>query len=390
MTIDRYDPYDATVLADPQPYFRWLRDEHPVYLAEPHGYYVLSRFEDVHAALRNHEVFSSAKGNAPEPGWQPGLIGKDPPKHTRLRRLIKGVFTPKKLAENWAERIQSICDRLVDAARDARAIDGFEGLTLPLPIQVIAEMLGVRDGDLVEFKRWSDHMCEGVNQHIDPTIRARTAEAFKSLYGYFTQQVAERRARPRADLITLLCEAGEEGDRLSDKELIEFSILLLIAGNETTTNLVGNGLIAVLERPKIQDALRAAPEKIPDAIEEMLRFCPSTQSVFRHTTRDFELHGTTIPADSRVMLSLASANRDGRKYEAPDEFRLDRGMVEHVAFSSGIHFCLGSALARMEARTLFTTLLSRTKSVRLAGEPRFASSIVVRGPIELPIEVEPN
>ena len=383
-----YDPFDPEILADPYPAFRWLRAESPVHHVVERGYWVLSRYADVHAVFRDHATFSSAKGIAPEPGFTPGLIGADPPKHTRLRRILQGVFTPKAIERNWGARVQQIADGLLDATIGAGVIDAFPALTLALPIQVIAEILGIPDGDLGQFKRWSDHMTDGVMQHLDAEIKHKTEEAYRGLAGYFTEKAAERRRQPGTDLISMLCQAGDE-DRLSDREIVHFCVLLLIAGNETTTNLLGNGLCTLLTYPEEEALLRARPELIPDAIEEMLRYRPSTQSAFRQTTRAVELHGRTIPADSRVMLSIASANHDEEQY-GPDGhvFRVTRPQADHVAFGSGIHFCLGSALARLEVRSVLGPLLARTRALRSGGEPRYLSTITVRGPVYLPIEFQ--
>jgi cytochrome P450 len=386
MKLDEFDPFDPGFLSDPAPWLSLLRKEAPVFEVPRRGYWVVTRYADVRKALRDHESFSSAKGNAPEPGWQPGIIAKDPPDHTRLRNITKGVFTPKAIERRWGGRVAAICDELVDRAVKEGTVDGYRALTLPLPIQVIAEMLGIPDGDLSEFKRWSDDMCEGVTSHLDAGVRARSEQAFASLLGYFKQKVGERRARPEDDLITLICQAGEE-DRLTDKEVIHFLILLLIAGNETTTNLIGNGLLALMRNPAEEAKLRARPELLENAVEEMLRYCPSTQSVFRHSTREVEVRGHTIPKDKRVMLHLAAANRDEEQYPEPEVFRVDREVNEHLAFSSGIHACLGVALARLESRSMLSALLARTRELRLVGEPEMLSTIVVRGPVRIPMQL---
>jgi cytochrome P450 len=349
MLARAYDPFDPEVLADPYPAYRWLRAEAPLHHVAARGFWVLTRYADVHAVFRDHASFSSTKGVAPEPGFAPGLIAADPPRHTRLRRVLQSVFTPKAIERSWGARVQAIADGLLDATIGAGVVDAFQTLSLALPIQVIAEILGIPDGDLVQFKRWSDHMTDGVMQHLDADIKQRTEEAFRGLSQYFTEKAAERRQRPGGtDLISMLCQAGEE-ERLSDREIVHFCILLLIAGNETTTNLLGNGLLALLAHPGEEALLRARPELVPDAIEEMLRYRPPTQSTFRQTTRDVTLHGQTIPADSRVMLSIASANHDEEQYgDDGHVFRVTRAQVDHVAFGSGIHFCLGSALARLD------------------------------------------
>ncbi|HEY2515804.1 MAG TPA: cytochrome P450 [Polyangiaceae bacterium] len=384
--IAEYDPFDHRVLAAPHPWLRLLREEAPVHCVASRGYWIFTRFADIHAALRDHTAFSSAKGNAPEPGFQLGLIAADPPKHTRLRRIVQSVFTPKTIERAWGERIQQICARLADEAVEAGSIDAFRSLTLPLPVQVIAELLGVSDGDLAQFKRWSDAMVEGVSLHLDDAVKARTEAAFRELMQYFFAKLAERRARPTGDLVTMIAEAGGD-ERLTDKEAAHFCVLLLIAGNETTTNLLGNGLLALMESPEEEAFLRQHPERLSDAIEEMLRYCPPTQAVFREATRETLVGNATIPAGARVMLSLVAGNRDPERHPEPDRFWIERPEQEHLAFGSGIHFCLGSALARLEVRTMLTALLERTRAFRRTGEAQYASSVVVRGPTVLPMEL---
>ncbi len=339
--------------------------------------------------VRHHLLdFGSTLGSAPEPGFQPGLTATDPPEHTRLRRIVQTVFTPKAIARKWGPRIEAICAQLVDQALAEPEVDAYQRLTLPLPITVIAELLGVADGDLVAFKRWSDAMCDGVNQHLDPDIQARTEQTYGELVRYFKAQLQERRGGEGDDLVSLLCRAGQD-ERLSDREIIQFCILLLVAGNETTTNLVGNGLLALSHFESEQARLRADPALVPDAVEEMLRFGPPSQAMFRQTTRAVRLHGVEIPENQRVMLSIASANRDERHYDAPERFRIGRPQQEHVAFGSGIHFCLGAMLARLEARTLLHALITRTRRFSLAAEPTLVSNPIVRGPVALPMRLEP-
>jgi cytochrome P450 len=382
--ITSFDPFDPAVLVDPYPWYRWLRAEQPVYQVPSSGAWVLTRWADVQARLRDHGALSSARGVAPEPGAAIGLLGTDPPVHERLRRIVQGVFSPRIIERTWGDRVAVICDRLIDDALEEGTIDAFAALALPLPMQVITEILGVSDGDLATFKRWSDALIAGVGQHRDDAVKQRTQEAFAGLGAYFAERMAERRARPGSDLISLLCQAGDD-ERLTPKELVHFCILLLVAGNETTTNLLGNGLLALLAHPDQEAALRADPGLLPTAIEEMLRFCPSTHAVFRQTTQPIELHGRTIPADQRVMLCLAAANRDETRFHEPDRFWITRPALDHLAFGNGIHFCLGAALARLEMRTMLSMLLARTSSWALAGEPRFLATPVVRGPSFLPL-----
>ncbi len=384
-----YDPFDPEVQRDPYPFYERLREEAPIYQVPGRGYWVLSRYEDVREAYRSHEALSSARGNACEPGWQPGLIGKDPPKHTRLRRIVQSVFTRQAIETRWAPRVAEICEQLVGEASGAGAFDAFRSLTEPLPVRVITELLGIPDGDLAEFKRWTDHMVAGVSMHMDEEVARRTETAFLSLSRYFWEKVEERRGSGRDDLVTLITRA-EEDDRLSTKEAVEFCILLLVAGNETTTNLLGNALVALCERPEEEAKLRKDPSLLPGAIEEMFRFGQPSHCFFRQSTRELSYHGVTIPEGSRFLLSIASGNRDRRAFEEPERFLVDRRpRNDHLAFGSGIHFCLGSMLARLEARTFFTTLLARTRAMRLAGEITMLMNPIVRGPTVLPLELSP-
>jgi len=383
-----FDPFDPAVIADPYPCYARLREESPVHHVENRNYWVLTRYADVREAFRDHETFSSAKGNSPEPGFQPGLIAVDPPRHTRLRRIVQPVFTRRAIEELWGKRIREICQQLITPLLDGEPFDGFRKLTLPLPIQVIVELLGIPDGDLDAFKRWSDHMVEGISQHLDPAVQRRTAEAFTALNDYFHEKVRERRTGTGTDLVTRVAQAGE-GEALTDKEASHFCILLLIAGNETTTNLLGNALVALSEnRGELAKLRELRRELMPGAVEEMLRFGPPSKCFFRHTTRPVEIQGRTIPADVRVMLTIAAANRDSRAFPDPDRFIVDRPTDnDHLSFGSGIHHCLGSMLARLEVATFFDVLLERVRSLELAGEARFVQNPIVRGPEHLPMRL---
>lgn len=383
-----YDPFDLDVQRDPYPYYEHLREEAPLYRVARSGHYVLSRYEDVRAALRDHETFSSSRGTAVDPGFALGVVGTDPPAHTRLRRIVQAVFTRRAVAARWGERIRAITEELVDRAVAAGTVDAFAALTLPLPVRIIVEILGIPDGDLDEFKHWSDEMVAGITQSIDEEQRRRTEAAFAALSRYFGRKVEERRGSGRGDLITLICEA-EENDRLTTREAVHFCILLLIAGNETTTNLLGNAIAALLAQPEEQDRLRADAGLMPLAVEEMLRHGAPSHSFYRDSTREVTYHGTTVPAGARFQLCLASGNRDPRAYPDADRFRADRQPDhEHLAFGSGIHFCLGSMLARLEASVFFEVLLARTRALRAAGEIRYLENPIVRGPIHLPLTLE--
>lgn len=386
--MQSFDPYDPAYLSDPLPHYKWLRDEHPVYHCEERELWIVTRHEDVYAALRDHETFSSRLGNSPEPGWAPGMIGTDRPDHARLRGIVRGVLTPKNVTTNWEPRIVDICSSLVDAALDQDSFDAFQSLSLALPITVITELMGIPDGDMRTFKQWSDWLVEAARDLTDRQAMTNAITSLKEQNEYFLEVTADRRKAPRDDLITRIVQAGEE-ERLSEKECIEFCILLLLAGNETTTNLIGNGLMALTAFPDQQQLLRDKPELMGQAVEEMLRFCPPTQSISRTTNRELELHGKTIPKGARVVFYLASANRDERRFERPDVFDIENATRDHLSFGSGIHFCFGASLARMEATRLFEVILSRTSDIQVVAEPTMYSSPVVRGPVAQPMRFVP-
>lgn len=384
-----YDPFDPVHVADPYPAFRRLRDEAPVYRVPDRGYWVLSRFDDVFAALRDHETYSSAKGVGPEPIWAPALITTDPPAHTRLRRLVTKPFTPRAIEATWTARVGELAHAMVAPLAGAGVVDAVDALTWPLPVQVIAEMLGIPTSDLDAFKHWSDELCNGIGGHLDPKMMERTAAAYVEVYTYLEKVIARRRGGDgdgADDLVSrLLAGAGDES--LDDREIAHFCILLLIAGNETTTNLLGGMLLTLAAHPHVWAALRDDPSLVPAAVEEMLRYWSPTQALFRHTTTDVTLHGVTIPAESRVMLTIASANRDARHFDDPDAVRLDRDPNDHVAFGNGIHLCLGAPLARLEARSVLEVLVGSVGTIAVAGDVRMADNFMLRGPVKLPIEL---
>jgi cytochrome P450 len=399
-----YNPFAPGMLANPYAMYRAMREQSPIYRSEMMESWVLSRYDDIDAVLMDSR-FSADRNRAQtrfaqmmrEQQAEYGpmsdaqtMLTSDPPDHTRLRKLVSKAFTPRAV-ENLRPRIRDIVEYLLAEAGKRGEFDIQHDLAYPLPLIVIAEMLGVPPEDRHRFKHWSDTVVATLaGPFTPPEVLETGRKSIEELADYFSHIIAERRAEPRDDLISGLIAAEEGGHVLSEDEIFSTCILLLIAGNETTTNLLGNGLCALLAHPGEEALLRERPELVPDAIEEMLRYRPSTQSTFRQTTRDVTLHGQTIPADSRVMLSIASANHDEEQYgDDGHVFRVTRAQVDHVAFGSGIHFCLGSALARLEMRSILTPLLRRTRALRAGGEARLQSTITVRGPVYLPIEFVP-
>lgn len=361
-TITEYNPFAPEVKENPYPYYAWLRREHPVYRNERLGFWVLSRYEDIEAAARQPKVFSSAQGIGPD--WQPGLtmITKDPPEHTRLRKLVSKAFTPR-MVDTLTPRIQAIVDKLLDAVIDKGRFDLVQDLAYPLPVIVIAEMLGVDPERRDDFKRWSDDVVHIVASGQNEARLAQYMQSWEAFKNYFVELIETRRQAPKDDLVSALVMAQEERDALTMSEILNACLLLLVAGNETTTNLIGNGALALFTHIEEGQKLRQHPELIHSMIEEVLRYDSPIQGVFRNTVSDVDIHGVTIPADSKVLLAWGSANRDGVVFPDPDRFDIERQIERHLAFGIGIHFCLGAPLARLEARIATETVLRRTQAI---------------------------
>lgn len=379
MTTPTISVFDPAIRDNPYPTWRLLQSEMPVYKEPDFGTFVLTRFRDVYGVLRDHETFSSAQGIAP--GIQnvsagssimTTMITSDPPRHTRLRSLVNRAFTPRVLAdlEPW---LGTLVKQLVDDM-GTKDVDVVDALTVPLPVTAIARLMGIPEADRERFKDWSDAVVGVTDTGISGSRREKVAE----MMGYFARTIAERREEPRGDLVSTIVLAEVDGQRLTDLELLGFCLLLLIAGNETTTNLLGNLLNILSTRPDLWTKLREDRSLVGPAIEEALRLDSPIQCLWRMTTKDVEFHGVPIPKDSWVMVSYAAANRDPDEFPNPEEFRLDRQLSQHVAFGFGIHYCLGAPLARLETKVALNELLDRyeTMSPGASGAERFPSSLL--------------
>ncbi len=360
--ITAYNPFAPEVKENPYPYYDWLRHEHPVYRCKPFDFWVLSRYADVEMAARQPEVFSSAQGIGPD--HQPGssMIVKDPPEHTRLRKLVSKAFTPR-MVETLAPRVREIVDELLDNVVHKGTFDLVQDLAYPLPVIVIAEMLGVAPERRDDFKRWSDdvvHIVAGGQTEASLAQYMQSWEAFKA---YFVEMIETRRRAPRDDLVSALVMAQEERDALTLSEILNACLLILVAGNETTTNLIGNGALALFSYLAEGEKLLGNLGLIPSMIEEVLRFDSPIQGVFRTTTRNVDVHGTTIPADRKVLLLWAAANRDPAVFPNPNRFDIERPIERHLAFGIGMHFCLGAPLARLEAHIATERMLQRLRNI---------------------------
>jgi len=383
-----------TVIADPYRAYRELRNRSPFHYAEPAGVvpgnvepvrtWAFMKYADVYTALRDHNTFSSMRRDT-VPGKIPSvvLVRDDPPRHTRFRRLVNNAFTQTRV-EALTPWITDVVNELLDKFGPSTN-EVVSSYTIPLPVRVISRLLGIPGEDYERFKRWSDAFLAAPSMDDGNRIRS-----IQEMTTYFGTMAATRRARGAEDLITVLVEAEIEGEKLEEWEILGFCILLLIAGNETTTNLLGNMLNVMAERPELWEQLRRDRSHVESAIEETLRYESPVQRVLRTTTREIEVSGARIPAGDHVTIFYGSANRDPREFPDPDEFRLDRNLRNHVAFGTGIHYCLGAPLARAEARVTLNALLDRFSAIRRGPSPpiRQTFSRMVFGFKRLPLVLE--
>jgi cytochrome P450 len=399
-----YRPFSPAVVADPYPWYERLRAESPIHHDAYDDLWVISRYDDVLHVLRDPATFSSAAGmgdllvggylgrrRAPEfvldlAGMRL-LIASDPPDHTVLRRLVSKAFTPREIMA-LEPRIRALTEAMVDDLIDAGdAADLVTQLAYPLPVIVIAELLGIPGERRDDFKRWSDDLVGALSGTWDPS---RGQFSGLEMFMYFSEVVAERTRNPGDDLISLLVSRGRDGEAALDPmEIVLFCALLLIAGNETTTNLIGNGAQALFDHPDQARRLRDDPSLVPAAVEEALRYDAPVQALFRATTAAVRIGDVEIPEHARVMVLFASANRDEAHFPTADRFVVDRAPNDHLGFGSGIHLCIGAPLARLEARIVAETMLRRVRRLEPAGEPCRVESFILRGFTSLPVQAVP-
>ena len=392
-----FNPFDEAFRRDPYAAYAQGRREHPVFAHPNFPVVSLFRYQDTQALLRDPSQWSNFFPLPPgmeRPGdMPPSMLGVDPPEHTRLRGLVSQAFTPR-MIKRLEPRLREVAHELMDAALKERRIDLVAALTHPLPVIVIAEMIGIPAHDRARFKVWSDAAVKslGVGLLTPPTLEHLDEQraVIREMREYFLPLVEERRREPREDLLSGLVAAETEGSRLSFDEMIQTLILLLVAGNETTTNLIGNAVLELLAHPAALDELRADRSLLPDAMEEVLRFSSPVQMDPRRAVRATELHGVPVAENQFVISWIGSANRDEEVFERPDEFDIRRRNNRHLAFGFGPHYCLGASLASLEAQVAVDALLERTRSFRRPDDAPLPlhPSIVFRGVRALPLEVE--
>lgn len=399
------DIFSNDVAVNPFPTYGELRALGPVH-DDRNDLWLLTRHADVIHALHAPQVFSSAGGygefmsGRAGPGDASGrasalrfddvmgsrvMIASDPPEHTMLRRVVSRPFTKRRIAE-WERMARDLAARLVGEAeerlRSGEPIDFTQDIAIPLPVTLIAEILGIPAERMADFRRWSEALVGALAASVD---LERVGADLAEMSQFFAAIVVERRQDPGDDLISAIAAATPDGEQLSEIEVVLFCILLLVAGNETTTNLLGNILHALWDHPSEWSAVRKRPELASDAVEEGLRYCGPVQGLFRQVTEDHQLGDVTLPAGAVVYVSFAAANRDEAVFDQADRFRLDRDNREHVAFGHGIHYCLGAQLARLEARVVLEELARRDLDLVPAGTPTAVGNAVLRGYSSIPV-----
>jgi len=395
-----FDPFAPGFTDDPYPQYAVMRAEAPVY-QHPFGFWLLTRYDDVSWLLR--AGLSVEDGNVTDstfrqlqdqmygdqvPTSDKSMLDRDPPDHTRLRRLVSKAFTPRAI-EALRPRITSLVDSMLDAIDGQSQVDLVDALAFPLPFSVIAEMLGTPPADHERIRQLSGTVVRSLEPVADPALVAAIAAADAELTAIAAEMIAWKRSNPADDLLTALIAAEDDGDALSDDELIAQTLLLYLAGHETTVNLIAGGTLALLRNPDQLALLRNNPGLAESAVEELLRYDSPVQASRRITLEPVTVGGTTIPAGAFVMASLSSANRDERFWGADAaEVRLSRDNAHrHVSFGAGPHHCLGAALARLEASIAFARLTARFPGLALDGDVTWNGRINLRGPAHLPVSL---
>ncbi|MEU0967256.1 cytochrome P450 [Streptomyces sp. NPDC005917] len=397
-----FDPWDPDFLADPYPSYTELRARGRVHYFEPTHQWLIPRHADVSALLRDrrlgrtyehrftHEDFGRT---APPPEHEPfhtlndqGMLDLEPPDHTRIRRLVSKAFTPRTV-EQLKPYVAQLAGELVDGLVHQGGGDLLTDVAEPLPVAVIAEMLGIPEADRAPLRPWSADICGMYELNPSEETAARAVRASVEFSDYLRDLIAERRKEPGEDLISGLIAAHDEGDRLTEQEMISTAVLLLNAGHEATVNATVNGWYALFRNPAQLAALRADHSLVPTAVEELMRYDTPLQLFERWVLDEIEIDGTTIPRGAEIAMLFGSANHDPDVFHDPGELDLTRRDNPHISFSAGIHYCIGAPLARIELAASMTALLERAPTLSPAAEPRRKPNFVIRGLEGLSVEV---
>jgi cytochrome P450 len=390
----RFAPDDPAFMANPYPVYAELRESAPVLHDEHTDHWLVSRYADVNALLRDRRFGRTYLRAAtheqmrrppdPErlmPFWnliRSGILDMEPPDHTRVRSLVSKAFTPR-FVDSLRPRVQRICDELVDRVGGAGVVDLLPEIAEPLPVTVIAEMLGIPEADRHHLRPWSADICKMYELHPDADAERDAVRASIEFSDYLRALSRDRRSRPEDDLISALTRAVVDGERLTENELIGTCVLLLNAGHEATVNVTVNGWWSLFRDPEQLFMLRADPSLMATAVEELMRYDTPLQMFERWVLEPFELHGVRVPKGAELGLLFGSANHDPAVFDRPEELDITRDPNPHMSFGAGIHFCLGAPLARIELQTSFMTLLSRFPRMELVEEPVWKPAYIIRG-----------
>lgn len=395
-----FDPLSPAFRNNPYPTYEMLRASSPILYAEDLNMWFISAYEDVSTLLRDHRFGRSIdhvltreqRGLPPKPAHlapfnklsEHSMFDKEPPDHTRLRSLVHKAFTPRRV-ENLRGQIQTITDQLLDAVQERGTMDMLADFAVPLPVTVIAELLGIPESDRHLLRPWSQDIVTMYELDHTQEQEHRAIQAAVEFSAYLRDLARERREHPQDDLITALALVQEEGDRLTEDELVATCVLLLNAGHEATVNVIGNGMFALLSNPDQFDLLKRQPDAVPTAVEEMMRYDTPLQLFRRWVLEDVTYKGHQFKQGTEIALLFGSANRDPARFDNPDVLDVTRRDNPHISFSLGIHYCLGAPLARLELQIAVATLLRRMPNLRLVEPPQYRDSVVIRGLRELKV-----
>jgi pimeloyl-[acyl-carrier protein] synthase len=398
---DPFTPLTPEKLENPYPYYARLRENAPVWFSKEGGYWLISRYEEVNAILRDihySKRMTNAKGvdkiiaRLMDPrlmgmmkSRQNSMLAQDPPDHTRLRGLVNKAFTPK-MVEGLRPHIESIAKELIDNVANKGKMDLIADFAFPLPVTVISEMLGIPTSDRDKIKEWSRPIAESFDIDSSKEAMLKAKDASEAFTNYLKPLVAERRKNPKEDLISGLIAAEEEGNKLTEQELFANLVLILLAGHETTVNLIGNGMVALLRHPDQLQKLKENPSLIGTAVDEVLRYDSSVQLARRVVMEDVQVHGQTLKKGDMCTLMIGSANHDPAVFPDPEKFDITRTDSKYLSFGAGIHHCLGSSLAKAEGEIAISMLTSRLPNMKLATDKlQHRHPAALRGFIEIPV-----
>lgn len=395
-----FDPLSPAFRNNPYPTYEMLRASSPILYAEDLNMWFISAYEDVSTLLRDHRFGRSIdhvltreqRGLPPKPAHlapfnklsEHSMFDKEPPDHTRLRSLVHKAFTPRRV-ENLRGQIQTITDQLLDAVQERGTMDMLADFAVPLPVTVIAELLGIPESDRHLLRPWSQDIVTMYELDHTQEQEHRAIQAAVEFSAYLRDLARERREHPQDDLITALALVQEEGDRLTEDELVATCVLLLNAGHEATVNVIGNGMFALLSNPDQFDLLKRQPDAVPTAVEEMMRYDTPLQLFRRWVLEDVTYKGHQFKQGTEIALLFGSANRDPARFDNPDVLDVTRRDNPLISFSLGIHYCLGAPLARLELQIAVAILLRRMPNLRLVEPPQYRDSVVIRGLRELKV-----